>query len=96
MGGTSGSGGKYLWERNAFRGLDFGYSAVYPTATDPGVVIQKAGTITSPITLKDNTWEGGRRLFPGLNGGSGTVGTVTASGNVNGAQRGVGLLDAAP
>ncbi|MCP3136281.1 carbohydrate-binding protein [Pyxidicoccus xibeiensis] len=85
MGGTSGSGAKYLWERNAFRGLDFGYNAVYPSATDPGVVFQKGAGITSPITLKDNRWEGGRRLFPGLTGGTGTSGTVTATGNVNGA-----------
>ncbi|WP_236068482.1 hypothetical protein [Citreicoccus inhibens] len=34
--------------------------------------------------MKDNTWEGGRKLVAGLTGGSGTVGAVTATGNVNG------------
>jgi len=85
FGGTSGAGAKFNWERNAFRGLDFGYQSVYPTATDPGVVLSKAGTITAPITLKENRWEGSRRLISGLTGGSGTVGSVTATGNVNGA-----------
>ncbi|WP_224250109.1 carbohydrate-binding protein [Hyalangium gracile] len=84
FGGTSGAGSSYLWERNAFRGLDFGYSSVYPTATDPGVVFRLAGTITSPVTLKDNRWEGPRKLVQGLNGGSGSAGVVTATGNVNG------------
>ncbi|AKF86928.1 hypothetical protein MFUL124B02_35800 [Myxococcus fulvus 124B02] len=85
FGGTVGTGSKFLWERNAFRGLEFGYQSVYPTSSDPGVVLSKANTVTSPITFKDNRWEGSRRLISGLTGGTGTVGTVTATGNVNGA-----------
>ncbi|MFE8596295.1 carbohydrate-binding protein [Archangium violaceum] len=84
MGGTSGAGSSYLWERNAFRGLDFGYTAVYPSSTDPGVVFRLASAVTSPTALKDNRWEGNRKLVSGITGGSGSVGNVTATGNVNG------------
>ncbi|WP_224365601.1 carbohydrate-binding protein [Hyalangium versicolor] len=84
FGGTSGSGASFLWERNAFRGLDFGYTSVYPTATDPGVVFRIGDTITSPVTLKDNRWEGNRKIVQGITGGSGTAGVVTATNNVNG------------
>ncbi|WP_342376125.1 carbohydrate-binding protein [Myxococcus stipitatus] len=84
FGGTTGTDARFLWARNAFRGLDFGYQAVYPTSRDPEVVLAKADTIKSPITLKENQWEGARKLFAGLTGGSGTAGTVTATGNVNG------------
>lgn len=84
FGGTTGADARFLWERNAFRGLDFGYQAVYPAARDPEVVFAKAETIGSPITLKGNQWEGPRKLLAGLTGGSGAVGTVTATDNVNG------------
>ncbi|WP_199741940.1 hypothetical protein [Corallococcus sp. CA047B] len=93
LGGTSGAGATFLWERNAFRGLDFGHANAYPDATDPGVVFGKAGTLTSPLTFKDNQWEGGRKLIAGLTGGSGTVGPVTATGNVNGAVSALTFVD---
>ncbi|NTX39301.1 carbohydrate-binding protein [Myxococcus sp. CA033] len=93
FGGTVGAGARFNWERNAFRGLEFGYQGVYPTATDPGVVLSKAGTITAPITLKENRWEGSRRFISGLTGGSGTVGSVTATGNVNGAVTALTFVD---
>ncbi|MBJ6759565.1 carbohydrate-binding protein [Myxococcaceae bacterium JPH2] len=84
VGGTASAASRFLWERNAFRGLDFGYASVYPSATDPGVVFRLGAGIAAPTTLKDNTWEGSRKLVAGLTGGSGTVGGVTATGNVNG------------
>ncbi|RKG80353.1 carbohydrate-binding protein [Corallococcus terminator] len=93
LGGTAGAGSTFLWERNAFRGLDFGYASVYPDTTDPGVVFGKAATLTSPLTFKDNQWEGGRKLIAGLTGGSGTVGPVTATGNVNGAVSVLNFVD---
>ncbi|MCE9672094.1 carbohydrate-binding protein [Myxococcus stipitatus] len=96
FGGNSGATAatsKYLWENNAFRGLDFGYDSVYPTTTDPGVVFSIAAAITSPISLKDNRWEGGRKLVAGLNGGSGTSGVVMASGNVNGVVPALAFVD---
>ncbi|MHB8878792.1 MAG: right-handed parallel beta-helix repeat-containing protein, partial [Myxococcaceae bacterium] len=76
FGGTSGADSSYRWERNAFRGLDFGYSAVYPTATDPGVVFRVGGTFTSPINFTSNQWEGTRQLA--------TTGNLTLNSNVNG------------
>ncbi|GHG87164.1 carbohydrate-binding protein [Comamonas sp. JC664] len=85
VGGTATASDRLTWERNAFRGLDFGYAEVYPTATDPGVIFGLGSSIRAPVTLKDNRWEGGRRLVHGLNGGAGTSGVVTATGNVNGA-----------
>ncbi|MCP3100262.1 carbohydrate-binding protein [Myxococcus sp. K15C18031901] len=96
VGGNSGSTAatsKYLWERNAFRGLDFGYNSVYPTTTDPGVIFSIASAVTSPITLKENRWEGPRKLVGGLTGGSGTAGVVTASGNVNAAVPALTFVD---
>lgn len=85
MGGTSDPASTYLWERNAFGGLDFGYDAVYPTATDPGVIFRVGNLFNSPVTLKDNTWEGARRWAQGITGGDGTSGVVTATGNINAA-----------
>ncbi|MDC0708300.1 carbohydrate-binding protein [Stigmatella sp. ncwal1] len=84
VGGTSGPDAAFLWERNAFRGLDFGYTSIYPSTTDPGVVFRLSSTINSPTTLKDNVWEGSRKIVQGITGGSGSAGKVTATGNVNG------------
>lgn len=85
FGGTAGADSSLALRRNFFRGLDFGYTSVYPMATDPGVVIRSAGTITAPITLDRNAWEGPRRIIDGITGGAGTRGSVTATANANGA-----------
>lgn len=84
FGGTSGADSSYVWKRNAFRGLDFGYDSLNPAATDYGVVFRLGADVDSPVQLVENTWEGSKKLLAGLTGGAGTVGKVTASGNVNG------------
>jgi hypothetical protein len=84
FGGTSGDDSSDTFENNFFRGLDFGLQKLDPAATDPGVIFGKNPGITSPILFKNNTWEGTRKLVSGLAGPDGTVGNVTAEGNVNG------------
>lgn len=84
FGGTSGDDSSYTLEHNFFRGLDFGYKELDPAANDPGVIFSKNANFTSPIAFKENTWEGPRKLFNGLSDPNGTVGSVTAEGNVNG------------
>jgi hypothetical protein len=84
LGGTSGDGSVYTFANNKFRGLDFGYAELDPAATDPGVIFRKGGNFTSPIVFDSNTWEGSRKLIDGLPDPNGTVGSVTAKGNVNG------------
>ncbi|MBL8679976.1 MAG: carbohydrate-binding protein [Myxococcales bacterium] len=85
FGGTTTAEGTLALRRNFFRGMDFGYAQLNPTATDPGVVIRFAGTLAGAITLADNTWEGSRRITDGITGGAGTRGSLTATGNTNGA-----------
>ncbi|MFP2962662.1 carbohydrate-binding protein [Myxococcus sp. 1LA] len=92
-GGIAPDTGRLTWERNAFRGLDFGYTEVYPSSTDPGVIFGFDNRVRAPVSLKDNQWEGGRRLVHGLNGGSGAAGVVTATGNVNGPVTPIAFVD---
>ena len=85
LGGTSGPGSSYAFRRNAFRGLDFGYDSLVPTAPNYGVVFRAAATFTSPVTVVDGEWEGAAHLAAGLASGDGAAGIFTATGNRNGA-----------
>jgi hypothetical protein len=85
MGGDATTGSDFHFLRNFFRGMDFTYTVLDPSAKDPGVVIQISPTYQAPIELTGNTWEGPNHLTAGLPSGNGTTGTVTASANVNAA-----------
>lgn len=89
FGGTSepadgGADSSYRFVDNAWRGFEFRYDEVYPTRTDPGVIFRLGNNFESSITIENNEWEGSRAWVVGLDGGTGTVGNVTAIGNVNG------------
>ncbi len=84
MGGTMGDGSDYTFSHNFFRGMDFGYAKLDPTATDPGLIFGKASSITGQVTFDANTWESSRKLLPGLAMPNGTAGKVTATNNVSG------------
>jgi hypothetical protein len=84
LNGTSGSDSSFTFDRNYFRGLEFGYQKLDPTATDPGVIFGKNAPFAAPITFSNNSWEGSRKLVAGLAGPNGTSGNVTATANTNG------------
>lgn len=83
LGGTAGDDSSYTFARNAFRGMQFGYDSLNPSATDYDVIFRVGNDVDLPISLTDNVWEGSKRLLQNLTGGDRTVGNVTASGNVN-------------
>jgi len=84
LNGTSTSDSTFVFERNFFRGLDFGYDKLDPTAKDPGVIFSENTTFAAPVTFHANTWEGTKKIFAGITGTDGTKGNVTASTNTNG------------
>ena len=84
LNGMAGSDSDFHFEHNAFRGLDFTYDLLDPSATDPGVIFGVNQGLGSPITFTNNSWEGSRKIVSGIAGGDGTSGSITASGNVNG------------
>jgi hypothetical protein len=93
LGGTAPSGARFGFERNWFRGLEFGYDEVYAGATDPGVIIRVGGMIAGSVPFANNTWEGSRRITDGLTGGTGNSGRVMATGNTNGAVERVAFVN---
>lgn len=84
LNGTASGDSTFRFEGNLFRGLDFTYDLLDPAATDPGVIFGVNGALMAPISFAGNRWEGSRKIVNGIDGGDGTAGNVTASGNVNG------------
>jgi hypothetical protein len=91
LNGTSTAGSSFTFERNVFRDLDFGYTPIDPN--DPGVVVGKSANMQAPITFTANHWTGKPRLIAGIDGGDGTAGNVTLTGNVNDDPGAIELVD---
>ncbi len=85
LNGTASEASSYTWSHNYFHAIDFGYDKLDPTAKDPGIVFGQNPPFKAVTTFSNNAWDGARKLFAGLTGGSGTVGTFTATGNTNAA-----------
>ncbi|MFO0662972.1 MAG: right-handed parallel beta-helix repeat-containing protein [Polyangiaceae bacterium] len=82
LNGTSEGASSFTFRGNFFRGLDFGYKTVNPSASDPGVVFGINQAHKAPILLEGNTFEGPRALLAGVQL-NGTKANITATGNVN-------------
>lgn len=93
FGGSAGPESTYTFRRNAFRAIDFSYVEVDAAATDV-MNILRPGSITAPILLEDNVWEGEETLVPGLATPNGTIGAVTAEGNQNASVTPIQFVDA--
>jgi len=94
LGGAADVSSSYRFEGNVFRHIDFSYDQIDPGATDAGVILRFAGGITAPVTLAANRWEGDEQLVAGLGGPNGTVGSITATDNVNEAVEPIAFVDA--
>ncbi len=84
LNGSSDAPSSFTFSNNFFRGLDFSYTAVNPTATDPGVVFGINSAHKAPITFDGNQIENGKKLLAGIDL-NGTKGNITAMNNVNAA-----------
>ncbi|MGN6109327.1 MAG: right-handed parallel beta-helix repeat-containing protein, partial [Kofleriaceae bacterium] len=93
LGGTSAAGSSFTFASNTFRDAIFGYTPVDPAATDPGHWLAPGAEFRAPIVLQGNHWQAGKQLIRGLDGGDGTVGSATASGNVAGEPAAIELRD---
>ncbi len=83
LNGTSAAPSSVTLLGNFFRGLDFAYTPLDPTAKDPGVVFGINAALKGPILFDGNHWEGSRAIVAGM--GPDTVkANVTTKGNVNG------------
>lgn len=82
LNGSSEAPSSIRFANNYFRGLEFAYTPVDPTATDPGVVFGINAAHHAPIDFTGNTFEGDRQLLTGipLNG---SKANITATDNVN-------------
>jgi len=83
LNGNSEAPSSFTFSHNFFRGLDFGYTTVNPSATDPGVVFGVNGGHKAPISFEGNHIEGDRQLLSGL-ALNGSKGNISATDNVNG------------
>jgi hypothetical protein len=93
LNGTSAAGSSFKFENNVFRNIDFAYTPVDPAATDPNVLCGKNGNFQAPVTFTNNSWIGTDRIVAGINGGDGTSGNVTLTGNINEDAGEIELLD---
>jgi hypothetical protein len=84
LNGTSEDPSSFTFSHNVFRGMDFGYTPVDPSATDPGVVFGINGGNQAPIVFEENTIEPGCKLLAGVDL-NGRKANINASGNVNAA-----------
>lgn len=84
LNGTATAASSVTFRDNRFRGLDFSYTAVDPSATDPGVLFGVNGNNQATIAFSGNVWEGPRALVSGVDV-DGTRGNVTATGNARAA-----------
>ena len=83
LNGNSTAPSSITFRDNVFRGLNFSYTAVNPSATDPGVVFGVNGANQAPISFTGNKWEGSRALLSGIQE-NGTRMNITATGNARG------------
>ncbi len=81
LNGTSGAGSTFTFENNVFRGLDFAYGPV--DTNDPNVVASKNGSFMAPTTFVNNKWFGTDRIVGAIDGGDGTSGNYTLTGNLH-------------
>lgn len=84
LNGSADGSSSISFRANSFRGLDFSYTAVDPTATDPGVIFGINGANRARIDFTGNTWEGPRKLLAAIDI-DGASGAVTATGNARAA-----------
>jgi hypothetical protein len=82
LNGSSEAPSSFTFRDNYFRGLDFSYTTVSPSATDPGVVFGINNGHKAPIKLEGNRIEGTRKLVSGIDL-NGTKANLAASDNVN-------------
>jgi hypothetical protein len=83
FGGTATTDSSFTFQANFFRGIVAGYQMV-STGAPPTTVFGLSEDLAAPIAFTDNHWQGPLALVPGISGGSGKSGMVTASGNENG------------
>lgn len=84
MNGSSTAGSSFTFQNNVFRGLDFAYTPVDPTATDPGVVFGINPPNVAPITFDTNQIEGSKKLISAI-ALNGTSANITATNNTTAA-----------
>lgn len=92
LNGSSEAPSSFSFSNNYFRGLDFGYTPVDPSAKDPGVVFGINTAHHAPIDFTANTFEGSRMLLSGI-ALNGTKANISASDNVNAAVEPVAFVD---
>jgi hypothetical protein len=92
LNGSSEAPSSFSFANNYFRGLEFGYAPVDPSAKDPGVVFGINAAHHAPIDFTGNTFEGPRMLLSGL-ALNGTKGSISATDNVNAAVEPAGFVD---
>jgi len=82
LNGNAEAPSSFRFSHNFFRGLDFGYTTVNPSAMDPGVVFGINAAHKAPISFEGNTLETDRKLISGIDL-NGSKGNVSATDNVN-------------
>lgn len=92
LNGSSEAPSSFSFSHNFFRGLDFAYTPVNPSATDPGVVFGVNGAHKAPITFEGNTFEGSRQLLSGIDV-NGSKGNIDATDNENGPVTAIAFVD---
>ena len=93
FGGTATDDSSFAFDSNFFRGIVAGYQMV-STGAPPTSVFGLSQDLSAPITFSNNQWEGSLDLVPGIAGGSGKVGTITATKNQNGKVTDIAFVDA--
>jgi hypothetical protein len=83
LGGTAGAGSTFAFDANFFRGIDYAYGIIDGSTSAPATIFGVGGNFTAPVTFTGNTWEGPRAIAPGIKGGSGASGNLSASNNTN-------------
>lgn len=92
LNGSSEAPSSFSFSHNFFRGLDFGYSPVNPSATDPGVVFGINGAHKAPISFEGNVVEGSRKLLSGIDL-NGSKGNISATDNENRAVTAIAFVE---
>jgi hypothetical protein len=85
LGGDAAATSDFHFLGNFFTGMVFSYDELTPAATDPGVVFQISPTYAAAVEFTGNTWDGPNQLVSGLAKGNGKTGSISGSGNTNGA-----------
>lgn len=83
LNGSSEAGSSFTFSHNFFRGFEFSYQGVDPTATDPGVAFGVNGAHKAPVVFSDNSLEAGTELLSGI-ALNGSKGNISATGNTSG------------